>query len=341
MRAKRRPGPRPKSTPPFSLLAVVVLMATGCAAESWVLRPSGPGAARIAGVLWLLIALATAVLGLAFILLAFAMFRRRAFDAPGKFWTTPRFLVVTGVGIPAAAFSIIMAATVATGAAVYQPPSEATLEIEVVGHQFWWQVRYDDGAVETANEIHIPVGEPVRLRLLGGDVIHSFWVPELHGKMDLIPGQVNTFWIQADESGRYRGFCAEFCGLQHAKMHKFVVAEPREEFEAWLEQQRADAPPADGESDAIAAGRDVFSASGCIRCHTIRGVGGPEDAIGPDLTHLASRETLAAGALPNTRGHLGGWILDPQTIKPGARMPPTRLGSEDLQALLDYLETLE
>jgi cytochrome c oxidase subunit 2 len=202
-------------------------------------------------------------------------------------------------------------------------------------------VRYQDPApsrsFSTANEIHIPVGRPVELTLRSIDVIHSFWVPNLHGKKDLIPGQVNTLLLQADRAGVFRGQCAEFCGLQHANMALHVVAEPQEQFAKWQAQQRRPAPePA---NDAQRRGREVFMASSCVLCHKIGGTmaGG---VTGPDLTHVASRLSLAAGTLPNTRGHLAGWIVDPQMHKPGNNMPPNLLSPGDLQALLSYLDTL-
>jgi cytochrome c oxidase subunit 2 len=169
------------------------------------------------------------------------------------------------------------------------------------------------------------------------DVIHSFWVPNLHGKKDMIPGQVNTFWLQADRPGVFRGQCAEFCGFQHANMALYVVAEPEDQFARWQAQQRQPAPePA---TDAQRKGRDVFMASSCVLCHAVAGTsaGG---VTGPNLTHVASRLSLAAGTLPNTRGHLAGWIVDPQLQKPGNNMPPNLLSPHELQALLSYLETL-
>jgi cytochrome c oxidase subunit 2 len=191
--------------------------------------------------------------------------------------------------------------------------------------------------VRTANEIHVPVGRPVAIDLKSRDVIHSFWVPNLHGKMDAIPGRVTNTWLQADSPGVWRGQCAEFCGLQHAHMALTVVAHPAHEFEQWLSAQRE---PATQPTEEIALrGQQVFLSGPCMMCHTIRGTPALS-AFGPDLTHVASRRTLAAGTIPNTRGHLAGWILDPQVIKPGTRMPPTALGSEDLQALLAYLERL-
>lgn len=168
-------------------------------------------------------------------------------------------------------------------------------------------------------------------------MIHSFWVPNLHGKRDVLPGRITTFTLQAYRPGLYRGQCAEFCGLQHAHHAFYVIAEPRDAFETWLKGQRA--PAAEPAMDGQRRGQHVFTTARCIECHTIRGTPA-QGRAGPDLTHLASRRFIAAGTLPNTRGHLAGWVVDPQSVKPGARMPATPLPSEDLHALLDYLESL-
>ena len=227
------------------------------------------------------------------------------------------------------------------------PTNAERLLIEVTGKRWWWAVAYldenGDQLFETANEIHIPVGVPVRLRLVSDNVIHSFWVPALGGKADLIPGRPNSLWLQADEPGVYRGQCAEFCGVQHALMAFFVVASSHEEFADWVASQKASA--VEPQSDLARKGREVFRTSDCADCHTIRGVSSVPDSspqnIGPDLTHLASRRSLAAGTLPNRRGHLGGWLADPQSIKPGNLMPSVPLAAEDFHALLNYLETLD
>ena len=177
----------------------------------------------------------------------------------------------------------------------------------------------------------------MQLTLTSMDVIHSFWVPQLHGKIDLIPGTATTLWLRADQPGEYRGMCAEYCGVQHAKMQFLVVAEPPDQFQAWLDLQRQ---PAAVPTDPLAQrGLQVFLSSSCVTCHAIRGTSAT-GALGPELTHLASRRTLGAGILPNTRGTLAGWIADPQSIKPGVHMPPSDLTGEQLQALVVYLETL-
>jgi cytochrome c oxidase subunit 2 len=214
--------------------------------------------------------------------------------------------------------------------------------VEVRGQQWWWEITYPDqvasNTVVTANEIHIPTGRPVMLRLSSLDVIHSFWVPSLHGKMDLIPSRINTTWMQADRPGVFRGQCAEFCGLQHAHMGLFVVAEPPESFDRWLANERR---PAVEPFDAVRRrGKELFFNAPCLLCHSIRGT----EAFGqvaPDLTHFGSRRSIGAATLPNTTGNLAGWITDSHRIKPGNRMPPMSIASEDMQPLLAYLEGLK
>ena len=184
----------------------------------------------------------------------------------------------------------------------------------------------------------VPTGKPVRLEMTSDDVIHSFWVPELSGKLDLLPNQVNELTLVADKTGEYWGECAEFCGTQHAKMKLVVIVQTEQQFAAWLEHQQTMPPPP--EDDLTFEGREVFLGSACVYCHTVRGTNASGD-LGPDLTHLASRLTLASGILDNNRGNLAGWIVDPQHLKPGNLMPPSNLNSGDLQSLLDYLATLE
>jgi cytochrome c oxidase subunit 2 len=231
---------------------------------------------------------------------------------------------------------------IAVGRQITTNPGQKALQIKLTGHQWWWEVQYRDSIpndwATTANEIHVPVGRPVVFELRSTDVIHSFWPANLTGKRDLIPGKVNSVWFQADTPGVYRGQCAEFCGHQHAKMGFLVIAQRPDSFNTWLARQRDTALTP---TTALAQrGQEVFLASSCVMCHAIAGT--PAGSrIGPDLTHLASRRTIAAGTLPNTRGNLAGWILDPQKIKPGVKMPPNQLKPDDLQALLAYLETLK
>jgi cytochrome c oxidase subunit II len=203
---------------------------------------------------------------------------------------------------------------------------------------WWWEVRYPEQSIIIANEIHIPAGEPVKLELASVDVIHSFWVPQLHGKRDMIPGIENVFTIQADEPGVYRGQCGEYCGTQHANMAFHVVAHPRDEFDAWrAERTKPRTEPATAEERR---GFEVFMNAGCAQCHAVRGTQAKGN-VGPDLTHLGSRRTIGAALLPNTRGNLAGWIADPQAIKPGVKMPRSYLPADDLLDLVTYLESLQ
>lgn len=247
-----------------------------------------------------------------------------------------------GVGVSIVGLLALLAADVFTSRALARLPLRDAVNIELVGHQWWWEARYqyDDPSKNfvTANELHIPVGRPVVITLRSNDVIHSLWVPNLHGKRDLIPGRTAVLRFQADKPGTYRSQCAEFCGLEHAMMALLVVAEPSSVYEAWAMHQNASATPP---ADALAQrGQQVFQGKTCVMCHTVSGTEA-QGKFGPDLTHLASRSTIAAGMFPNNRGHLGGWIADPQSLKPGVNMPSNALEPDDLQALLAYLETLK
>ena len=231
--------------------------------------------------------------------------------------------------------------TMAALAGVLSPANRARIEIDVTGHRWWWEARYRgatgaDGFV-TANEIHIPVGVPVAIRLYGGDVIHSFWVPKLAGKTDAIPGQQNLTWLRADRPGRYRGQCSEFCGAQHAKMGFEIVAEPRGAFDRWRAGQRVTAPPP--ATEAQMQGLALLNTR-CGECHTVRGTVAAGRRA-PDLTHLMSRRTIAGALLPNTIGSLAGWVQDPQAVKPGSLMPAQKLTGPELGAVTAYLETLK
>ena len=246
-------------------------------------------------------------------------------------WTVLPILVVF-------VLSLVTARTIYAVQGVAPPPD--ALSVTVVGHQWWWEIRYPALGITTANELHVPVadgpgGTPTFLDLESADVAHSFWVPRLAGKTDLIPNRRNRMWIAPREPGLYVGQCAEFCGTQHAHMLLRVVAHPRAEFERWVAAQQA---PAVADS-AAAAGRRVFETTACINCHAVRGTVAT-GRFGPDLTHLASRATLAAGAATLGRAELRAWIDDPDSVKPGALMPAMKLGAEQLDRLVDYLWTL-
>jgi cytochrome c oxidase subunit 2 len=249
--------------------------------------------------------------------------------------------VGAAVGMTVVVLILLLVASVWTGRTVGSLQASSAVTIAVTGHQWWWEIQYEDAVpsrrVMTANELHIPISRPVVLKVTSRDVIHSFWVPNLQGKRDLIPGYTTAIWLQANRAGFFRGQCAEFCGMQHAHMALDVVAESDRDFEGWLDSMRQTGrdPP---ESTAL-RGRDIFMQARCAGCHAIRGTeaGGQ---IAPDLTHIATRSTLGAGTLPNTPENLAAWIQDPQRLKPGNQMPPNPLAADELQALVAYLETL-
>lgn len=305
---------------------------------------SGPAAARIGDLFWAMTGLGTVVFVIFCALLAYALFRRRRQanpPTPERDRRSARTIVVLGAIVPAVVLVPLFVWTVRTLAALDPAARRPDLVVELVGKQWWWEVRYRDTVpgrnFVTANELHIPVGRRVELRLTATDVIHSFWVPELQGKTDLIPGRENVTWIEASRAGVYGGQCAEYCGMQHANMRLLVVAQEPAEYEAWAAQQRKTASePADS---LARLGREAFLASGCARCHAVRGTPAGGGA-GPDLTHVAGRRTLASGILPNTPGHLGGWIANPQALKPGSRMPRVPMSQREFRLIHHYVQSL-
>lgn len=311
------------------------------------LDPAGIQAARTSSLWWAMFVIlsATFLLVLALLWRAVARAQRAEINETPRIEPAGDGRVWRGVGAALAATVVILlallVASLITGARLASQPMAKAMTIDVIGHQWWWEVRYRDAEPSrrfiTANEIHVPVGQPVRINVTSADVIHSFWVPNLAGKRDLLPGLVGSLSLRADRAGTYRGQCAEFCGLQHARMAIYVIAEPRDRFEEWLEAQRR--PAAAPRTETGRRGQDVFESARCGRCHMVRGTAA-DGRVGPDLTHVATRNFLAAGTVPNTRGNLAGWILDPQGVKPGARMPSSSLAPDDAHALLDYLETL-
>ena len=246
-------------------------------------------------------------------------------------WTVVPFLIVVVLFLTTARYIFAIEG---------RAPAPGALEVTIVGHQWWWEIRYPGLGIVTANELHVPVSDPARptptfLTLQSADVIHSFWIPQLAGKTDVIPGKTNRSWIDPRTPGVYVGQCAEFCGLQHAGMLLRAIVHPQEEFDRWVAAQRtvaADVP-------AAHAGRDVFISLACINCHAVRGT--PANGVfGPDLTHLMSRGTLGAGVAPNSRENLRAWVRDPAALKPGALMPSMQLSGDQLDQLIGYLVTL-
>ncbi len=319
------------------LIAYAGLLATsGCTGASVqsALHPAGPAAASIAWLWWFMFILGTLVFIGVMLLLVTAIMRRQESRQGPPIGTLP-FVLLGGVAIPGVILFVLLILTLDTTVSLRTPDTDLT--VEVVGHQWWWEVRYPALDIVDANEIHIPAGRPVRLELRSADVIHSFWVPALHGKMDLNPDHTNVFWIKADQEGVYRGQCAEFCGLQHALMAMEIVVHSSAAFDDWVEQRRR---PTVELNVRQQRGKEIFLSSGCPQCHTA-GDTTAEGEVGPDLTHVASRRTLGAGTLRNNRANLTGWLSNPQAIKPGNLMPPTYLSPDDLHALVDYLQSLK
>ncbi len=334
----------------LTVMAAVVgtLLLIGCAGASLtavpaaapsILDPQGPFAASAAGLARVvLIAGAIVFVVSAGLIVVASWLRRSAPPRPTPGDSSPsRAVPIAGLAIPAIVLLAAFGYTLSTASALPSSLSGAYV-VEVTGHQWWWEVRYPDAQVTTANEIHIPVGRPVELRETSIDVIHSLWIPQLGAKMDLLPGRQTSTMIQASQPGTYRGQCAEFCGIQHAHMDLVVVADPPAQFAQWLAAQQV-IPPAPTDPH-LRAGQQAFLGSACVYCHTIRGTDA-SGKLGPDLTHLASRATIGAGMLANSRGNLAGWIANAQGIKPGNLMPPIQLDGNQLQAILDYLGSLK
>lgn len=292
---------------------------------------------EIADLWWLLVGLGAVAFIVVAVGLGVGLLRRPADDTVPRRRAAGRWLIGGGVVLPTVLIVVVLIATVASMRAVSGSPSDDAVTIEVTGHQWWWEVRYPDDGVVTANEVHIPAGRDVVLELRSADVIHSFWVPALAGKMDLLPERTNTLVIDADRPGRYDGVCAEFCGVQHVNMQLVVVAHDEAAFAGWLEAQRRPAAEPTGELET--RGEQAFVDRGCASCHRIGGTSAAGDD-GPDLTHVAARSALAAGALDNTLPDLREWILDPHAIKDGVLMPAVDLEPDELDALVAYVGSL-
>jgi cytochrome c oxidase subunit 2 len=344
---------RPKRVLSVAAIACLLLLVSCAGNQQSIVDPAGPQAGKIAGLWWLFFYLLGAVFLLVMIVMLWTLTRRHR-DAEGLQQqidpigselqqSNLQFVVTTATGATVLILFVLLFVSVRTGKATADLGKKGDpLTIEVTGNQWWWQFRYLSKdpyrTLTTANEIHIPVGRPIFIQGLSNDVIHSFWVPNLHGKRDLIPSRVTTEYLQADHPGVYRGECAEFCGLQHAHMAFYVIAEPEDKFEAWMQAQLQ---PASTPADAILAqGQQNFLNYECVYCHQIRGTTAAGQN-GPDLTHFGSRRTLAAGTLPNTLGNLGGWIVNPQSVKPGNHMATIAIAPDDLQPLIQYLESLK
>jgi cytochrome c oxidase subunit 2 len=314
------------------------------------INPAGPNAESLSRLWWLMFYVCSAVYLLVMIGVAIAIRKgTRHSDLNPVLNPSPstergkRNAVLSAVSVTVVILFVFLIYSYSTGRSLTADLGQKNgLSIEVTGHQWWWEARYNDVDASnmfiTANEIHIPVGVPVLFTLHGGDVIHSFWVPNLAGKKDLIPGKVSTMWLQADKPGVYRGQCAEYCGLQHARMAMWIVAEPQDQFNAWRQNQtQGSVPPA---TDSQRYGQQVFLSSTCVMCHSINGTPAGSN-FGPNLTHVGSRNTIAAATVSNTREHLMRWIINSQQFKPGNKMPQNNIGQTELEALADYLQSLK
>ncbi len=324
-------------------MPMLPLVVMACAQSPSFMRPASEPADRIANLGWWLIGIATIVFVVVMALLLIPLARRNAeiSHADVHQGEGERMILIGGALVPALILTGVFVFSLFTLSATVVPATRPRYMIRITGHQWWWEVTYFSGQpdfrVTTANEIHIPVGEPVGIHGDSRDVVHSFWVPQLQGKIDLIPGQTNTFWLRADKPGIYHGQCAEYCGMQHAHMGVIVVAETAEQFAKWMRAQQQPAAPPQTHVDSL--GAEAFQRGACSLCHTIRGTEA-HGVLGPDLTHVGSRLMLGAATIPNTRGHRMGWIANAQGVKPGVAMPPLYLDASSLQALGAYLESL-
>jgi cytochrome c oxidase subunit 2 len=325
-------------------IALVFLVA-GCGQSKGgqsTLHPESDQSRKILHLWWGMLAAAVVVFAGALLLLAIAWRRRNREGLPavGKDDQVSTGLVVAfGIVIPVVCLiTLFFIADIGVVNATSAPkPGQSQMKMTVVGHQWFWEVRYPGTQAVTANEIHIPAQTSVDVRLLSADVIHSFWVPELNKKVDMLPGHPNQIELYADSPGVYRGQCAEFCGLQHANMAMAVYVDTAARFRAWLANEAKPlAPPAGGDARA---GENVFMTQQCASCHTIRGTAA-RGTIGPDLTHLATRRTLAGLTIPNDRAHLSEWVADPQHVKPGNKMPGLNLTAAQLRQVVTFLEGL-
>jgi cytochrome c oxidase subunit 2 len=325
-----------------AVVAGGALLASGCGRQS-IISDKSPQAHGITVLWWWMLGVAGLVFLGAIAFLVIGYFTRRTPGLPflGRHEPAAQGLVIAfGIGIP-----LVVLVTLFGVSDVYlirqtaaPVPRTTAMTIQVIGHQWWWEVRYEDGRAVTANEVHIPTRTRVNLVATTADVIHSFWVPQLNRKIDMIPGQRNRILLYADRPGKYRGQCSQYCGLQHANMAMFVIAQPPSAFRAWLSHisSRAATPA----TPQARAGERLFMTDQCASCHYIAGTPA-QGTIGPDLTHVASRSTLAAGTIPNTPKWLADWIHNPQFLKPGDRMPDLGLSWGDVHKIVAYLEELK
>jgi cytochrome c oxidase subunit II len=323
------------------IIGTAAMTLAGCDGVQSVMAPGGADARAIARLGWIVFAGAALIFAFVMGLIAYAALGREA--RPG--WATGNGLIIGGgIVFPVVTLTALLIYGLVLTAGVGRSSTMPALSVDVTGEQFWWRVRYrgesGEAQVDAANEVHVPVGRPVELTLRASDVIHSFWVPGLAGKLDMIPGQENRLVITAETPGTYRGQCAEYCGAQHTKMAFHVVAHPPDDFQRWLAERRR--LPAEPATDAAAQGRTLFIQAGCGACHAVRGTQA-SGVVGPDLTHIGSRAWIGAGLMENTgAAALAGWIAGAQHLKPGIRMPSFGgLEAGQLAAIAAYLESLK
>ncbi len=317
-------------------------LTSGCSPQS-IVSTHSPQAHNIALLWWWMLGAAVIVFAGAVVLLVVAYFRRGVAGLPfvgEREGIAQGMVLVFGVGVPVLALVALFSVSDVYLIRQTAPPAPRTtkLTIDVIGHQWWWEVRYPDSAAVTANEIHIPDRTRVNIVATTADVIHSFWVPGLNRKIDMVPGRRNRVLLYASSPGTYRGQCSQFCGLQHAHMSMYVVAQRPAAYRAWLAASAAPAHAPAGATEK--AGQAQFLADQCSSCHMIRGTPAA-GLIGPDLTHVASRMTLASAEIPNRPAWLAAWIRNPQAIKPGDRMPDLGLSARQVNLLVTYLDSLK
>ena len=322
-------------------LAPLILLAGGCAWDGPMSSiTSASDFSRAILHVYAIITWATAIIGLiVFVALAYILVRFRARpDAPPPSQVRGHTLLELGWTIGPALVLLMIA--IPTIQVIFRTETTAApqgaLQVTVRGWQWWWEFRYPTLDVVTANELHLPVGRPVLFSLEGPDVIHSFWVPQLGGKRDVVPGRLNRIALTPEQPGEYWGQCAEFCGASHANMQLRVVVEPPDAFDLWVAAQKA--PPAEPAGDA-AAGKDIFARNACVGCHTIRGISA--GVLGPDLTHFGGRALFGAGLWPTSVDNVAAWVKDPPALKPGSKMPNLHLSDADVRAVATYLVGLK
>ena len=333
------------------LLASASFLFLSCGGRQSAVDAAGIQAERLESLWWLFFYVCGAVYVIVMAVLLTVFFRNQRAGSDSAPDLSPNearegragYTIKGAVAITLVVLFALMFISFRTGRAISTlQQADSPLSIKITGNQWWWNVEYQNAIpsnnITTANELHLPVGRPVKVELQSNDVIHSIWLPNMHGKKDLVPNYPTMFYFRPDKVGTYWGQCAEFCGYQHAKMRFIVVVETPEEFDAWISAQQQTPPPP---TDAVQQhGQQIFLTSVCTQCHTVQGTNA-NARVGPNLTHVASRQYIAAGSLQNTRDHLRSWITDPQAIKPGIRMPMNTYSDGDLDALVSYIESLK